>query len=79
VVQTEHFREFLQYSGWPADSPLSRHALKDAIQEESERLRSQLIGKLRDAVVSLAVDGWTNVRHEKVTNVVVIVGGLAYY
>jgi hypothetical protein len=28
VVQTEEFREFLRYTGWPADRPITRQALK---------------------------------------------------
>jgi hypothetical protein len=79
VVQTEEFREFLRYTGWPADRPITRQALKAAIMLEATELKKQLTDKLDGTVVSLAVDGWTNVRHQKVTNVVVIMGGVAYY
>jgi hypothetical protein len=29
--------------------------------------------------VTLAIDGWTNVRHEKVTNILALTGGRAFY
>lgn len=47
----------------------------------SDSLRQQLIRKLQysTAPVSIALDGWTNVRRFKVTNIVIVSAGVAYY
>ena len=42
-------------------------------------MRSDLASRLQHAIISIAADGWTNVRHQKVTNVVLMQNGAAYY
>jgi hypothetical protein len=47
---------------------------------QADTLRTELSSKvLHNALVSVAVDGWTNVRQYKATNVVLFVSGVAYY
>ena len=50
---------------------------------EAQSLRGRVIRQLRifcrSSPISVAIDGWTNVNTAKVTNVVLICGGEAYY
>jgi hypothetical protein len=59
----------------------SRYTLKKHQMRIAERIREQVIARLRGSqcFVGLAIDGWTNVRHEKVMNVIPICQGIAYY
>ena len=47
----------------------------------SSRKKAQVIQVLKDSMcpITIAVDGWTNVRHNKVTNIVPLTGGTAFY
>ncbi len=60
-----------------------RRQLRAAIIAEAQRLRGRVIRQLRifcrSSPISVAIDGWTNVNTSKVTNVVLICGGEAYY
>jgi hypothetical protein len=47
--------------------------------QQSQDLRSRLIQRLLTKPITVAADGWTNVRQEKVTNVCLIAEGVAYY
>ena len=60
-----------------------RYQLRAAILAEAQSLRGRVIRQLRifcrSSPISVAIDGWTNVRTAKVTNVVLLCGGEAYY
>lgn len=60
-----------------------RRQLRAAILAEAQSLRGRVIRQLRifcrSSPISIAIDGWTNVNTAKVTNVVLICGGEAYY
>lgn len=71
-------RNFLLALGWSGSLP-SAEALKAERGRQAEELRNTLGSKLAHRTVTMACDGWTNVRSSKVTNVVVIVDGRAYY
>ena len=61
----------------------NRGTLKEAQSELAIQLRRQVIAKLRahsvTSPISIAMDGWTNTRHHKVTNLLCLCGGQAYY
>jgi len=78
LVEEPHFRAFLASVGMPV---LSKLRIRDSILQQSSELRSTVVQLLRQSKmgVSFACDGWTNVRHEKVTNVVLLTGERAYY
>jgi hypothetical protein len=78
VVETKEFRQLMSALGWSSKLP-SRDILKGAIQHRASLMRTQLISTLQNTAVTLASDGWTNVNHEKVTNIVLIARGVAYY
>jgi hypothetical protein len=60
-----------------------RRQLRAALLAEAQCLRGRVIRQLRifcrSSPISIAIDGWTNVNTAKVTNVVLICGGEAYY
>jgi hypothetical protein len=60
-----------------------RRGLREDQAELAQRMRKQVVGRLRNYCQSfpltIAIDGWTNVRRDKVTNVVILCGGIAYY
>lgn len=60
-----------------------RRQLRAAILAEAQSLRGRVIRQIRifcrSSPISVAIDGWTNVNTSKVTNVVLICGGEAYY
>jgi hypothetical protein len=80
VVQTPSFSALLSAVGWNG-APPTRRSLRDALLTHSSNLRARLLSRLRNSqtAVSVAIDGWTNVRHDKVTNVLVLQGGQAFY
>jgi hypothetical protein len=59
----------------------SREAIKNSMKQQSAKLRTQLISQLQASPdpISIALDGWTNVQHNKVTNIILLGGGLPYY
>ncbi|MDR3742638.1 MAG: DUF domain-containing protein, partial [Terracidiphilus sp.] len=80
VVQTPSFSALLAALGWRG-APPTRRSLREALLAHATSLRTRLISRLRNSqtAVSVAIDGWTNVRHDKVTNVLVLQGGQAFY
>jgi hypothetical protein len=78
VVSTAEFKEFMHDVGWTMALP-TRLSLKTSMLQQSRDLRARLVERLRSSPLTVAVDGWTNVRHEKVTNVILIAQGVAYY
>lgn len=61
----------------------NRHQLRHTQAELAQQLRSDVVSRLRQycraCPLSIAVDGWTNTRHDKVTNIICLCGGNAYY
>ncbi|MDR3447339.1 DUF domain-containing protein [Dyella sp.] len=80
VVQTASFSALLAALGWRG-APPTRRSLRDTLLAHATDLRTRLVSRLRNSqtAVTVAIDGWTNVRHDKVTNVLVLQGGLAFY
>ena len=56
-----------------------RHDILDHAQRMRAAVISQLKGYCRSYPLTIAIDGWTNVRQDKVTNVLVLCGGVAFY
>jgi hypothetical protein len=59
----------------------SRRAIREATVEQEKALRDELLTRLRSSSspVAVAIDGWTNVVQSKVTNIVLICDGKAFY
>ena len=78
VVERPEFRAFLSATSWPGLLP-SRQALRAATIAASQQMGQEVASKLQDAVVTIACDGWTNVKQQKVTNAVLMISGRAFY
>jgi hypothetical protein len=61
----------------------TRKALRISQLDVAQQLHEKVIDRLKaqcvSAPVTIAVDGWTNVRHDKVNNVIPLCAGRAYY
>jgi hypothetical protein len=59
----------------------SKHKLKERIMYMGEKVCTDVINKLSldKTPVTLAIDGWTNVRSNKVTNLLLISNSISYY
>jgi hypothetical protein len=82
VADTPSFKSFCAALREHSDTRLpSRRALKAGVSVLADKLRSQVIERIKGgrAPVTIAIDGWTNVRHTKVTNVLLLCSGIAYY
>jgi hypothetical protein len=64
-------------------NPPSRAAVKEAQTVLAAKLLVDVINRLAaysvTSPISIAIDGWTNTRHHKVTNVLCLCGGQAYF
>lgn len=78
VVEDEDFRAFLRSMNWTGALP-SREIIRSTIVQNGAAIRDQIAERIRGAVITVAVDGWTNVNREKVTNVVLMLCGQAFY
>lgn len=60
---------------------LTPASVKTDTLAQSDAIKQVIIDRLQGAhkYVTSAVDGWTNVRSDKVNNVVLLAGGTAYY
>lgn len=65
----------------PQISIPSRYTLKKHEANAERIVKELVIARLKgpQSFVSLAVDGWTNIRHEKLLNAIPICQGIAYY
>jgi hypothetical protein len=59
----------------------TRYLLREAMLRQHAALKEQLIQRLKqnNVAVSLLLDGWTNVNKVKVTNLLLVSKGVAYY
>jgi hypothetical protein len=83
IIDSPVFREALEtFRTGTAPLP-NRRQLKEEQDAVAQRLRSDLLDRLRRwcafSPLTVGIDGWTNTRHDKVTNVVLLCGGIAYY
>jgi hypothetical protein len=83
MADAEEMDEFLMAFRFSTLKPLRRQAVKDAQSHLAATLRVEVINKLKSystaSPISIAIDGWTNTRHHKVTNILCLCGGQAYY
>lgn len=56
-----------------------REELSKEMKELSEKVTKLLIQRISSGIVTMAVDGWTNCRHKKVLNIMLIFEGEAYF
>jgi hypothetical protein len=78
AVESLEVRQLLQLLGFPGALP-SRASIRATIAQVSMSTRAEVAERLRGAIVTVGADGWTNVKRQKITNIVPMVNGVAYY
>lgn len=83
IIESEWFWALVEAIRNSTVDPPSRYQLKLAQAALAQRTRADLVRRLRNhcrsAPLTVGIDGWTNCRRDKVTNVVILSGGVAYY
>ena len=81
VASSDSFCTFISVVRQSTVPVPQRMGVKAAIGELEQQMRSKLWTLLKKsaAPIAIAIDGWTNVKHTKVLNVVLICGNRAYY
>lgn len=83
ITEDIYFRRFIQSIQRSPNFPmeLSRYRIRSAILRKQKQLKMHLVKELRvqRVPVSLVLDGWTNVVHNKVTNILLVSRSKAYY
>ena len=81
VADNPTFRAFCDAVRLSNSALPSRRALKEETSALADDMRKQVLTRLVNSKspVGVLLDGWTNVRHTKVTNIVLISSGIAYY
>ena len=83
AVDLSEFAEFVRVVRSSTSRLPDRRRLRSDQLALAQQLRSRVVHQLRNycrsCPLSVAIDGWTNVNTAKVTNVVIVCGGVAYY
>ncbi len=83
IAEDPHFIRFIiSLQNSPGyELKLSRPRVREDLLRRYKQLKEQLVQLLRTqrCPVSLVLDGWTNVNHAKVTNILLVCAGKAYY
>jgi hypothetical protein len=83
LLEKEEFINMLIAIRQSTSAVPTRKALRQAQLDVAAEMKNTLINRLRAQCMShpvtIAIDGWTNVRHDKVNNVIPLCGGRAYY
>ena len=73
-------RSLTKYRQAPSAILPTRKELAGQVFDNVRVMKPIVLGRLRtSACVTVGMDGWTNVRHEKVINLVPVANGVAYY
>ena len=83
VVDLPEFKNLIIAARSSNCHPPDRRQLRLGQAELAQILRARVVGQLkcycRTSPLTVAIDGWTDVNASKVTNVVILCGGSAYY
>jgi hypothetical protein len=81
VARNAEFRAFLDSMRKASVAAPSDHAIKQATLTAENEMRERVLQRLRSSSlpVAIVIDGWTNVRQSKVTNIVLLCDSVAYY
>ena len=83
LADSKEMKDFLLAFRAATCPPPTKHTVRASQTELAAELRAVVVAKLKSYSISspicIAIDGWTNTRHDKVTNVLCLCGGQAYY
>lgn len=80
LIEDEYFRDALTMAK-NINQNLNKRKLRETMIIESDKINNTMLTSLalNGTPVTLAIDGWTNVRANKVTNLLIIVNGISYF
>jgi hypothetical protein len=79
AVDCAALRSVVTAAGGVATSIPSRMTVSRSLQTVFQQYHALVVQKLRNQLVTVAIDGWTNVNSVKVTNIALICDGTVYY
>lgn len=83
AVDSPEFHHMIDCARYSNIDSYERRAVKESQMHQAQQLRIKLVSTLqsfcRASPITVAMDGWSNVNMVKVTNVVLLCGGRAYY
>lgn len=56
-----------------------RKKLSDEMHSLADKINTKMFEKVGKCMATLGVDGWTNTRHHKMYNIILVYGGEAYF
>lgn len=79
LIEDTYFRKSIDLL--TSDFNITKSKLRDSIISEGERINNDTLNMLSSNghPVTIALDSWTNIRSNKVTNILLICSGIAYY
>ena len=80
IADSHALRAWLNCVRNGASAVASRKQMTEMALSRAEGVRAAVVQRLQQAAgVAVGIDGWTNVRHDKVINLCPVAGGVAYY
>jgi hypothetical protein len=80
LIASPSFHKALNSYRQTAALPPTRRELSSQVFDNVREMKPEVLNRLRACPgVTVGMDGWTNVRHQKVINLVPVANGVAYY
>ena len=79
LIENKYFKSLLELL--KPDIKITKKRLKETILSESENINRNLLDRLivSNTPITVAIDGWSNIRSNKVTNILIISSGVPYF
>jgi hypothetical protein len=79
LISNPYFKEAIGLLN--SNYKITKSKLRETIISEGEKINNDILNMLsaNNQPITLALDGWTNIRSNKVTNIILICSGIAYY
>jgi len=81
LIENPYFIEFLNSVKNEPEILITKQKLKESVISEGNKIKSTVLKNLASSKnpITLAIDGWTNARSNKVINLLLISNGISYY
>jgi hypothetical protein len=82
LLESESFINMMYYWRSTSQHLPTRAKMRELYAKRASSMRVKVIDQLKQSScspVTIALDGWTNIRHDKVINIIPICSGVAYY
>lgn len=81
LIENKYFIDFVAAIKKNPNITITKKKLREVIIYDGTKLKTDIINNLKSSKqpITMAIDGWTNVRSNKVINLILIVNGTAFY